>query len=165
MNTIWKPVKGFEEVYEVSLHGHVRRKGSLDLRKPQLTHKGYLKVVLNNKVKRKGLFVHRMVAEAFLKPKKGKTQINHKDCNKKHNWVENLEWCTASENNRHARINNVFQQAFGSKHGMSKLTEEMVKLARQKYADKKTFESIAKEMNVHKTTIRRAVIRDTWKHL
>lgn len=165
MNKIWKPVKGFEGVYEVSLHGRIRRKGSYNLRKPQLTHKGYLKVVLNDKDRKKGLFIHRIVAEAFLKPKEGKNQINHKDGHKLHNWVENLEWCSVLENNQHAKRNNLYKPNFGNKHGMSKLTEDKVKLARKEYADGKPFVLIAKEMNVAPSTIRHAIIRDTWKHI
>lgn len=165
MNIIWRPVRGFDGTYEVSRHGEVRRIGSLETRKIQITHKGYAKVFLYEGKKQKALFVHRMVAEAFLKPVAGKPNINHKDGHKLHNWVENLEWCTTPENNAHAKRNRLYKPNFGSKHGMATLTEEKVQQARKDYADGKPFAWIARELKVDPATVRRAVIRETWKHI
>lgn len=54
------------------------------------------------KVTKRSCFVHRLVAQAYLSNPDGKTQINHKDGNKTHNKLENLEWATPSENMQHA---------------------------------------------------------------
>lgn len=161
----WKPVKGFESTYEVSNTGHVRRVGEFTRRKPQLTHKGYHKIFLYDGNKKKALFVHRMVAEAFLPRRSGKDIINHKNGHKLHNFVENLEWVTHKENIRHGWRTGLLNPNRGTKHGMSVLTEEIVKKIRKEYASGETFVSIAKELGVAASTVRNAIIRKTWTHV
>jgi len=69
--------------------------------KENMTDNGYTYVTLNSKDNR---YVHTLVAEAFLNKNNSKqTQVNHIDKNKSNNKVENLEWCTASENMKHAK--------------------------------------------------------------
>lgn len=52
--------------------------------------------------KRKGSFVHRLLAMAFIPNHQNKPCVNHKDGNKKNNSIDNLEWCTHKENSSHA---------------------------------------------------------------
>lgn len=84
--------------YYVSNFGNVKvfsAKTNIELnRKPQDNGCGYLKIAWK--------YVHRMVAETFLDKEDGKDFVNHKDGNKKNNHVNNLEWCTRSENMQHA---------------------------------------------------------------
>lgn len=116
MKEEWRPVKGYEDLYEVSNLGnlkslqrstYVNRDGGFYKRlperrlKPSLHHSGYLVTILTKGGKRKNHFVHRLVLEAFVKndnPKK-KTITNHKDENKTNNNVDNLEWCDHQYNN------------------------------------------------------------------
>lgn len=63
--------------------------------KLQTDHKGYARVSLG---KKKALAVHRLVAKAFIPNPEEKPQVNYIDGNKLNNCVENLEWCTSSEN-------------------------------------------------------------------
>lgn len=99
-----KSVVGFEGLYEVDSEGHVfsilqtnsRRKNELS---QYANGGGYLKVNLydlDGKCKKK--YVHKIVAEAFLKNPNEKPIVNHIDCNRQNNSVKNLEWCTQSEN-------------------------------------------------------------------
>ena len=70
--------------------------------KPATHERGYLFVQLcvNKKIMRR--YIHRLVAEAFISNPQHKETVNHIDGNKKNNNIENLEWCTYSENNAHA---------------------------------------------------------------
>lgn len=69
--------------------------------KPRPTKNGYLRLCARNvnTNKRKDLYIHRLVAQYFIPNPLNKPQINHKNCDRSDNRVENLEWCTSSENN------------------------------------------------------------------
>lgn len=99
---IWKPVCNFEDRYLVSNRGRVYSKKISKLLKPIITKKGYLTVELWRNYKRKVIKIHRLVAESFLENPLQRKEINHKDGNKQNNCVDNLEWCTRSENLKHA---------------------------------------------------------------
>lgn len=111
---VWKPVLGYEELYEVSNFGNVKSKDRKvfngkgyyikkgRLLKKSLTTTGYWKVELYKNGKKRSKRVHRLVAETFIPKIKGKELINHKDGNPLNNHVSNLEWCDQSENMLHA---------------------------------------------------------------
>lgn len=114
---IWKPIKGYEGLYEVSNLGNVRScpriytdsRGWVYHKKGQtlkyLLRNHYNSVALckNNKSAQKT--VHRLVATAFIPNPNNLPQINHKDENKLNNHVDNLEWCTAEYNNNYGTGN------------------------------------------------------------
>ena len=107
INEIWKPIKGYEGLYEVSNFGRIKSLKRLVKKwngyrtvpeKILRTQKDrYISVILNNKGKKR-FFVHRLVAEAFLPNSDNLPCVNHKDENKQNNNVENLEWCDAKYN-------------------------------------------------------------------
>lgn len=106
---IWKDIKNFEGLYQVSNHGNVKsfHFGCKQLT-PKKNNKGYLWVELRKDGVKKQLLIHRLVAMHFIKNPHNYPIINHKDENPANNRVENLEWCTNSYNvnyflNRHQR--------------------------------------------------------------
>lgn len=101
MQEVWKPIKGFEGIYEVGSKGNVRNANGRPL-KPFVIPQGYLMVELFHSYKRTHARVNRLVAEAFIINPDNKTEVNHKNGDKTDNRVGNLEWVTKSENMIHA---------------------------------------------------------------
>jgi hypothetical protein len=129
---VWKPVEGYEGLYEISNAGRVKSVSRIVLYKSGFYHKNkgkimkltpcssdkrcnYFRVSLskNNQVKR--FDVHRLVAEHFLTREKWETVVNHIDGNKQNNRVDNLEWTTPSGNKRHAVYTGLDIPKFGIK--------------------------------------------------
>lgn len=114
---IWKDVKGYEGIYEVSNKGTVRSVDRVVVRETTgvpVKYRGKLRVTCYNprincyevslsiNQRRKCVKVHRLVAEAFLTNPDDLPHVNHKDGDKSNNKVDNLEWCTASYNLKHS---------------------------------------------------------------
>lgn len=97
---MWKKIKDHHN-YSVNDYGEIRNDRTGRMLKPHLTYNGYLRVTLDGAKLR----VHRIVAEAFISNDKNFPQINHKDGDKTNNQVDNLEWCTAKQNTKHAYEN------------------------------------------------------------
>lgn len=101
MEEIWKPLK-FNKNYEVSNFGNVRNKKKQIL-SPGCTSKGYLVVCISGK----SYNIHRLVAITFKPtPNFKNLVVNHIDCNKLNNNINNLEWCTQKYNIFHSIKNN-----------------------------------------------------------
>lgn len=98
-NETWLPIKDVYPGYEVSSIGRVRRVANQRVLKQSLSS-GYRRITLGNP--EKNCYVHRLVANAFLDNPHAKREVNHKDGNRANNGVENLEWCTSSENSIHS---------------------------------------------------------------
>lgn len=105
---IFRPIIGFEDKYEISNIGNVKSlnyrqtKNSNNL-KPKISKQtGYKEVVLSNKKTKKTISIHKLVASAFIPNLDNKPCINHIDGNKLNNHVDNLEWCSYSENTVHS---------------------------------------------------------------
>lgn len=113
MEEQWKDIEGYEGYYQVSNLGRVKsldryidNKGRRQFirgvnLKPGKDRGGYSYVILQKNSK-KTILLHKLVAQAFLTNPYNKPQINHIDGNKQNNCVDNLEYCTPSENVRHA---------------------------------------------------------------
>lgn len=99
MKEIWKDIKGYEGLYQISNFGNVKSVKKKIIRKPSSIPKGYLRIGLFKGGKTKFFYPHRLVAEAFIPNPNNLPCINHKDNNTKNNRMENLEWCTYKYNN------------------------------------------------------------------
>lgn len=106
---IWKPIEGYEGLYEVSTLGRVRSLGRVAkngtyfppiILKLKPNQRGYVQIRLHNDGEFKRMLVHRLVAEAFIPNPDNLPVVNHKDRNPSNNNVSNLEWCTQSHNVR-----------------------------------------------------------------
>lgn len=97
----WLKVKGYEERYEISDMGRIRRLSDGGLMRPAINQNGYQHVVLSKNGKTKDFRVHRLVATHFIENKAGKRDVNHKNGIKTDNRAANLEWLTHSENELH----------------------------------------------------------------
>jgi hypothetical protein len=117
---IWKDVLGYENYYLVSNLGNVKsldniKKGKNNckyLKKGRILIKNnnrqnYKYVVLCKNGIKKYKLIHRLVLTAFIENKDNKPFVNHIDSNPENNKLENLEWCTASENQLHSHKTNI----------------------------------------------------------
>lgn len=96
----WEKVEGFEN-YSISEDGDVRNDTTMKLLKQHTNNKGYFMVNLWRNNKGYWKTVHRLLATTFIPKPEGKDCINHIDGNKQNNRLNNLEWCTPSENQLH----------------------------------------------------------------
>lgn len=96
----WKDVVGYEGLYKVSSHGRIINQSG-KIHAVCINRLGYCKLLLCNNGNRKHYLVHRVVAENFIPNPLNYPQINHKNGIKSDNNIENLEWCTSSQNNKH----------------------------------------------------------------
>lgn len=133
----------------------------------QLDKDGYAKVqMMSDDGKRHRYSVHRLILENFCPiPDMDQFQVNHKDGNKLNNKLENLEWTTCSENNKHKyRIGLATQK--GENNGASKLTEDNVKEIIQLLLSKKyTQKEIGQLYNVSEDCIGAIKQKKNWKYL
>lgn len=110
MEEIWKDIKGYEGLYEISNLGNVK---SSKILKKELCKNGYFRIKLFKNGKGKRFLIHRLVAIAFIPNQDDKPQVNHRDGNKQNNNVNNLEWVTSKENNIHAHRAGLNKGSFG----------------------------------------------------
>lgn len=100
---IWKLIDDYPK-YKISNYGRIKsinKKFDWKLMNPENHNGGYFRASLNKKGIRKRVFVHVLVAKAFIPKIKNKDFVNHIDEIKKNNYYKNLEWCTFQENINH----------------------------------------------------------------
>jgi len=173
---IWKDVKCYEGIYQVSNLGKIKgieRKTSngkgFYIKKEYILqqHKqrtGYLYVHVSQNNIGKTLMVHKIVGENFIEKIEGKKYLNHIDGNKLNNSVNNLEWVTAKENGEHAA--KLFLKAYGENHPFSKLKEKDVLYIYNSFLNGiKTRQQLCTEFNVHLSSVYAITVKKSWKKL
>lgn len=173
----WKPVKGYEGLYEVSNFGRIKalyktvnqgkchRSWNEHCLKYAVDGSGYFRTNLSKNGSNKTVKVHRIVAEAFIENPLNKNTVNHKDGNKQNNCVENLEWATQSENMKHA-CQTKLKLLNGENNPAAKLSYEDVCFIRENYIPYDPIfgaVALAKKFNIHRKTVSRITTFQYWK--
>lgn len=126
---LWKPVVGFEGLYEVSNLGQIKslqrtknNKGKIQQVPKRIlaqAQTNYPSVSLWSDGVLKVKKVHRIVAEAWIPNPLNKSEVNHIDANRLNNCFDNLEWVTRQENCTHAKVNKLMPS--GKNHVKTKV--------------------------------------------
>ena len=164
------PVKGYEELYEVSDTGRIFSYYNMGNHKPDKTRRelnpsfdarGYLTINLTKNGKTKQYKVHRLVAEAFIPNPKNKPEVNHLDGDHQNNDQGNLEWATRVEQEEHA-LRMALKDTRGEKNGMAKLTNEQIVEIR---TSKLGLPYLSGKYSVSKSLISMIKNNKRWKHI
>lgn len=164
---MFKDIPGYENIYQVSNIGRVKRIGTIDSRGrtvkekilKQNLNKGYYYVELCHNARRKKYAIHRLVSMTFITNVKNKNFVNHINCIKTDNRVENLEWCTRLENAQHAAKNNLYVKKYGEKNTQCKLSDSDVKEIRKLAENGMTRKDIAKLFNCTRQHVSKIVLK------
>lgn len=177
---LWKDVIGYEGLYQISNAGRVK---SLDRVIVYSTGKkvsakgkilvtrirkddGYVVACLCKNQKEETAYLHRLVAIAFLENPEEKPEVNHKKGIKTNNSVEDLEWATTSENNKHAHRIGLNSSLKGEDSNFAKLTQAKVLEIRRIYNDKMaTKKELSAMFNVTLNNIYYIVSNRSWKNI
>lgn len=162
----WREIEDYP-AYQVSNLGRVKRLAGKGCKKERILKKypnncGYLRVRLSQNGESKQFFVADLVANAFLGPRPDGLDINHIDGNKQNNAAANLEYCTRSENIRHA-FSTGLRSDRGEKHPQSKLTQnQVIEIKQHLEISTKEF---AQRFNVSYQAVWDIRAGRRWKHL
>lgn len=172
---IWKPVVGYEGLYEVSNIGRVKsldrtvrwRDGHRAVRsrliKYGVNHRGYFTAHLCRDGIHNKRFVHVLVLEAFVGPRPDGMECCHGNGIRTDNRLLNLRWDTRSANRNDSRAHGTMP--IGSKHHNAKLTEPDVIAIRKRCSDGEKPAAVARDYNVTSHAIHRVIRRIIWRHI
>jgi hypothetical protein len=165
MNYECKTIPGYED-YEVDTNGNVwsLKFGKRRKLKPGITIQGYLYVHLHENNKLRTRRVHRLVMLTFCG--ESDLQVNHIDGVKSNNTLINLEYCTASENTRHAYRTGLTNKK-GENNGRSKLTKkDVIEIKTELLNYKKgMIAALGRKYGVSFYTISNIKLGKTWQHV
>lgn len=163
MEEVWKDVKDYEGIYQVSNLGRVRSNYYEDkILKNHCGAGGYCRVGLYKGGKVTTKYVHHLVYYSFVKVTTVGKELNHIDGDKTNNILSNLELVTPSQNTLHAYKNNLAKK--GERHYLSKLkTSEVIEIKKDYDNKKCTQVELAKKYNVTRQAIHAIVRGKTWK--
>ena len=150
----WRPVVGYEGLYEVSDLGRVRTLAKYRfperIMRPQRSPSGYAIVHLTREKRSTSSLIHRLVMEAFVGPRPANKCVNHIDNNRANPAVSNLEYVTAKQNTRHAMLTGGLREQSWSKKAA--ITGDRLRLLAA-YGGAATHAELAEIFGVSKMTI------------
>jgi len=162
---VWIKVKGFE-IYEVSNLSRIRTLKSKYLVKQRISTLGYMVCDLYpsyNNTRKKIVYVHRIVAEAFIDNPENKPNVNHINAIRNDNFIDNLEWCTQKENVHHAINMGLVKCKKGENNGHHKLSEcDVIDILKMCLICNIPCNKVCKIYDVHKTTIQNIAKGKLW---
>ena len=147
--------------YEASRDGHIRNKKTKRVLKEFVGKDGYLRTQFDDKTRT----VHRVIASAFIPRDPKREFVNHIDGNKQNNHINNLEWCTRSENLKHAYEHGLKSSA-GIKNSRNKLSLDDVRYIKENYKARDPefgAAALSKRFSVAHQTICAVVYGQNWK--
>lgn len=162
----WKPIPGFEGLYEVSNLGRIKSFSIYPdgkVLRPGKNLGGYNQYTLVAAGKHKRISAHLLVCTAFIGPRPAGYEINHKNGVKDDNRLENLEYVTKSQNKRHAL--DILQKGRGESHGNSKINEETVREIRRLATVGLKHRDIAAQFGITRANTSMIIRRVAWKHV
>ena len=177
MKEKWKIMEEFPK-YLISNKGRIKTLNTLEDKKVFVKEDGYISTVLTKNGKQYYKYLHRLTAEAFIKNKHNKPQVNHINGIKGDNRADNLEWVTPSENIRHAIDTGLLKYKKKEKYiktskyskgedvKSSKLTpEEVIEIRVLGDFNEYKKVELAEMFGVSESTIRDIITRRQWKHI
>ena len=148
---IWKPVVGYEGLYEVSTHGRVRslpvgRKKGMILKPGKTTKYGHVGVNLYRQCHAtvKPRTIHRLVMLAFVENPRGLKEINHIDNDPTNNHIDNLEWVSSSGNSIHCA--NQGRVGFVRRYKIDEATQALMR--KEYFEEKVSYAKLAKRYGI-----------------
>ena len=161
---MWKTIQK-EPAYEISSEGLIRNKKTKHVKSTRLSRAGYPRVTLYPSGKT--YTVHRLIAEQFIANPNKHPFINHINGVKKDNSIDNLEWCTAKHNTKHAIESGLMQTVdwSGEKNPASKLDRWLVKSIRKGYLSSFSVKQISNMLGLGEEAIRKARNLESWTHI
>ncbi|MFN3326121.1 MAG: NUMOD4 motif-containing HNH endonuclease [Bryobacteraceae bacterium] len=167
----WRPIPGFPS-YEASERGDIRRAVSFRhypagmVLRQRRNRFGYMTVRLSERGIARDVFVHRLVALAFIGPQPTpQHEVAHGDGSRDNNHWANLRWATPSENALDRRRHGRLPDTRGEKHPMARLTNDLVLALRSRRRAGALYREIADEFGFPKLTVYDAVTGKTWSHI
>lgn len=167
MEEIWKDIKGYEGIYQVSNVGRVKGLRRYDSRgnlrnerilKPIPTSDGYLRVHLSKTASKRKTAIHRLVAEVFIPNPENKPQVNHIDEDKTNNIVDNLEWVTPKENINHAT--SLYRRAMTQRKTQGSTPIIAIDIANGEYNEYNSINECGRRLNINPSGIRQVLVRN-----
>lgn len=143
-------ITNYEGLYYVSNLGKIKDNKGI-IRKTYINNKGYECITLRFQRNKYHHLIHRLVAEYFIPNPENYAQVNHIDCNKLNNKVNNLEWINQKNNYRHGKDHFLYSK--NEDHYFSKLSNEDVKMINNLYRLGFIRATVAKIFNVNPSSL------------